>query len=452
MGAFMRIVVMAVVMVVAVMGNAATFQAGHPSTTDNDDSCDIALMPAATLLLPYFEVDVTSPQTKALTTLFTVTNTTQYPQIARVTIWSDLGFPTLNFNVFLTGYDVQSINLYDVLVRGVVAPPSGTSSLTEPGFRSMANNSNPNFAPDAAAQCEINPGPIPNSIRTDVLSALTAGRLAACGSSMVGLTHANAIGYATIDVVKSCTVTLPIETAYYNDLLYDNALTGDFSILNPNDATGNYAAGNPLVHIRAIPEGGAAATFVATNLPYTFYDRYTPRATPSIDRRQPLPAAFSARYIQGGTGAFNTNFEVWREGVTGGGAACSDYKKNFGNAAPTVEIVRFDEHENPYRYAPCQILCTPLLISLPEASSTASSSGLFPPVTGSDVGGWMFMNLSNGGSASYSKSRHSQNWVVVSMYAEGRYSVAFDATMMANGCTAAPAAGAPIAPGPNAAP
>ena len=77
-------------------------------------------------------------------------------------------------------------------------------------------------------------------------------------------------------------------------------------MINPNSSTGNYASGNPLVHIRAIPEGGAAGTVVATNLPYTFYDRYTPRTTPAMDRRQPLPAAFTARYIQGGTAAFRT--------------------------------------------------------------------------------------------------------------------------------------------------
>jgi hypothetical protein len=287
---------------------------------------------------------------------------------------------------------------------------------------------------------------------SDVLSALTAGTISLCGNAKVGMTHANAIGYVTIDVVKSCTVTLPTETAYYNDLLYDNALTGDFAIINPNEATGNYAGGNPLVHIRAIPEGGAAATFVPTNLPYTFYDRYTPRATPAMDRRQPLPATFSARFIQGGAGAFNTNFEIWREGVTGSGAACSDYAKNFGSAAAVADVVRFDEHENPYGYAPCPILCQPLVITLPEASSTSTSAPVFPVMTGTDIGGWMYLNLNNGGAASYSKTRHSQNWVVVSMYAEGRYSVAFDATMLSNGCTAAPAAGAPIGPGPNSVP
>lgn len=83
---------------------------GQP-TAKNDDTCDIALLPAATLLLPYFEVDLSSPVERARTTYFTVINTTRQPQIAHVTIWSDWAYPVIDFNVFLTGYDVQPINL-----------------------------------------------------------------------------------------------------------------------------------------------------------------------------------------------------------------------------------------------------------------------------------------------------------------------------------------------------
>src|ERR1041385_5528572 len=109
--------------------------AAGPATTNNDDSCDIAVLPAATLLLPYFDVDFQSPATIAHTTLFTVQNTTAMPQIARVTLWTDWAYPMLTFNIFLTGYDVQSINLRDVFARGVVAPGraaegDGTSNRT----------------------------------------------------------------------------------------------------------------------------------------------------------------------------------------------------------------------------------------------------------------------------------------------------------------------------------
>src|SRR5438094_234171 len=90
-----------------------------PTTTNNDDSCDIGVAPAATLLLPYFEVDFRSTQTTARTTLFTITNVSAFPQIVHVVVWTDWSYAALDFNIFLTGYDVQSINLYDLFSRGV---------------------------------------------------------------------------------------------------------------------------------------------------------------------------------------------------------------------------------------------------------------------------------------------------------------------------------------------
>src|SRR4051812_36289759 len=122
--------------------------AAGPTTTNNDDSCDIGTAPAATLLLPYFEVETA---TRGVDTFFTVTNVGNLPQIAHVTLWTDWSFPVLDFNIFLTGYDVQSISLYDIIVNGIVAPtnPSltagGTSSNTAPGTLSAANSANTNL-------------------------------------------------------------------------------------------------------------------------------------------------------------------------------------------------------------------------------------------------------------------------------------------------------------------
>lgn len=407
------------------------------AATTNNTSCDIAVLPAATLLLPYFEVDLTSPQTSARTTLFTIVNTSRYPQIARVTIWSDLAYPLMTFNIFLTGYDVQAINLYDILgPTPTIAPPSGTTSSTTPGDRSLPNNSNPNFAPSASNDCLINPGAIPVPLANDIRSALMIGKIPACGAARVGLVHFYAVGYITIDVVKTCGSAFPTSTAYYDDLLYDNVLTGDYEIINPDPVTGNYAGGNPLVHIRAIPEGGAGGVVVPTTLPFTFYDRYTPAASRAIDRRQPLPSTFAARFIQGGPTAFSTEFHIWREGVTGGNAACTDYATNFGDKTAAADVVRFDEHENPSALTCPPILCAPPVLNLPPSSTTRSDNGSYPPMVSNDVGGWMFLSLSNTGtSAAYSQHRRSQNWVDISMFAEGRFSVNYDATMLANGCT-----------------
>jgi hypothetical protein len=461
----------------AATAGSAFFTGTGPTTTNNDDSCDISTAPAATLLLPYFEVDIASNQTTAQTTLFTITNVTQIPQIAHVTVWTDLSYPVLDFNIFLTGYDVQGINLYDVIARGFVASTVGTSiddAISPIGARSLDNDANPNFLASVASDCSILPGPIPANILADVRSGLTTGRISACGSSQVGLVHANAIGYVTVDVAATCSVALPIEPTYYSgEILFDNVLIGDYQQINPNPATGNYAGGNPMVHIRAVPEGGpAGAPAVPTNLPYTFYDRYTLGNTVrTIDRRQPLPSAFAARFIQGGTGAFNTNFKIWREGVTGPLAACSAYVRNgaSGTEMQVRDIVRFDEHENPTvnaqqtRVSPVQTTT----VVLPETSSTSTSAGIYPPLsTSGDVGGWMYLNLNNGGSIAYSVTtagvsqataptirdfrtgtsttnanavRQNQDWVIVSLFAEGRYSVDFDAAWLGNGCSPAPA-------------
>ena len=438
---------------------AAALPAGA-ATTNNDDSCDIAHLPAATLLLPYFEVDFQSPAQTAKTTIFTVQNVTNTPQIARVTLWTDWAFPAVTFNLFLTGYDVRPINLYDVFAHGSIA-----SQTAPPGERSLANDANPHFLPSAASSCAGNPSVIPATTLADLQIAFTGGKTTSfCNSSQVGGVHFNAAtGYATIDLVATCGVTSPADRAFYDEILFDNVLSGDYEIVNPNKATGNYAGGNPLVHIRAIPEGGNAGESRATNLPYTFYDRFTGSLRQrTFDRRQPLPSAFAARFIEGGTGAFNTELRMWREGLTN---ACGKYQDN---ATMTYgDVVRFDEHENPtVLVRRCFEICNPP--TLPVLSSVPTSASLFfpAPYPSGDVGGWMYLNLDNGGSTAYTAARDgfartssigprgSQGWVVTSMVAEGRYAVGTDALALGNGCSPVPEVGfkAVIGPAPNRTP
>ena len=73
----------------------------------------VADQPAATLLLPYFEVDLANPA--GPNTLFSVNNASASAALAHVTIWSDVHVPVFSFNVYLTGYDVQTIDLRAVI-------------------------------------------------------------------------------------------------------------------------------------------------------------------------------------------------------------------------------------------------------------------------------------------------------------------------------------------------
>ncbi|HEV7672396.1 MAG TPA: hypothetical protein VGS22_28080, partial [Thermoanaerobaculia bacterium] len=74
--------------------------------------CTIDDVPAATLLLPYFEVDLSNPN--GINTLFSINNASATAVLAHVVLWSDLSVPTFDFNVYLTGYDVQSISIRDI--------------------------------------------------------------------------------------------------------------------------------------------------------------------------------------------------------------------------------------------------------------------------------------------------------------------------------------------------
>jgi hypothetical protein len=70
-------------------------------------------VPAATLLLPYFEVDLDDGQ--GINTFFSVSNSSASAAVAHIVLWSDLAVPVLTFDVYLTGYDTQAMDLRKVL-------------------------------------------------------------------------------------------------------------------------------------------------------------------------------------------------------------------------------------------------------------------------------------------------------------------------------------------------
>src|SRR5258708_4915644 len=92
---------------------------------DMTGNCRLANQPAATLLVPYFEVDLNDPSGR--TTLVSVNNAAPRPTLARMVLWTDWGIPTLAFDVYLTGYDVQTFNLRDVFNGQLPATGPGVS-------------------------------------------------------------------------------------------------------------------------------------------------------------------------------------------------------------------------------------------------------------------------------------------------------------------------------------
>jgi hypothetical protein len=391
------------------------------ATTSNDDSCDIGVAPAATLLLPYFEVDLDDPN--GAQTIFTITNVTNVDRIARVTLWTDYVFPVLTFNVQLTGYGMQSINLYDVIARGVIGPPAQAA-------RGRYSQPNP------ASTCGAPPNRLSSEWPAYLQLAFTEGIAAAHGSSPacynVGGEHENAVGYATVDLVTNCSTNDPFAAEYWTeDLGFDNVFIGDYQQV---DATNDSAQGGPMVHIRAIPEGGTPAERMArgSKLPRTFYTLFQPPQTPKLDGRQPLPSVFAARWITAIGPGFDSRFKIWREGKRGSQVTCATYDDNV---TTFPEFVLFDDAENGVGVTGKCVRCSPapLDIYVPATSlSSIHDSSLFPQLSNGATSGWLYLNLDN----DTADAAASSNWVIASMRAGGRYAVDLDAAFLGNGCSA----------------
>ena len=79
--------------------------------------CAFDNTPAATLLYPFVAYNY-AEGASGVNTLFSVTNTSSEAQIVHVTVWTDFSVAILDFNILLTGYDVQSMDIRTILAAG----------------------------------------------------------------------------------------------------------------------------------------------------------------------------------------------------------------------------------------------------------------------------------------------------------------------------------------------
>jgi hypothetical protein len=77
-------------------------------------------VPASTLLLPYFEVDLDDVNGES--TSFRVANSSPLPVIAHVVLWSDWAIPTFGFEIYLDGNGAVDVDLHEVFAGRLPAP------------------------------------------------------------------------------------------------------------------------------------------------------------------------------------------------------------------------------------------------------------------------------------------------------------------------------------------
>ncbi|HEX6899091.1 MAG TPA: hypothetical protein VF789_05230 [Thermoanaerobaculia bacterium] len=399
--------------------------------------CDNDVVPAATLLLPYFEVDLNS--SSGVTTLFSVNNASATAVLAHVVVWADLSVPVLDFNIYLTGYDVQTMNLRDILAgnlpRTASAGQDGTDTISPHGLFSQDIN---------FASCSglLPPPPLPANFVQHLRQSLTGQSSSFLGNRCAGRNLGDNIarGYVTVDTVNNCTLRFPGDAGYFGpggtgDATNQNVLWGDFFLVNPGQ---NFAQGNPLVHIEA--SGTNPETSVAGE--YTFYGRYV--NWQATDNREPLATNFGTRFVTGGDFTGGTDLLVWRDSkVNQQPFTCPAV---FGVRPPWYPlgqegIVIFDEEETPEVPQTFPVSPQPptnTVTPFPAETQRTTVGGADFPVP-FDFG-WLYLNLNTTVAAAGNNPPEdpaaAQAWVVTVMDADGRFSVGYDALRLDNACNA----------------
>jgi len=368
------------------LGVALAFGAAAPPARA-EGGAHIANEPAATLLLPYFEVSVPKKvggKPKGTTTVFTLHNADDVGVLARVNLWSDLGVPVSFFHVYLTGYDVQTIDLAEILAGRLpqtasagqdpadLISPLGPVSTSDINYASCAD-----FLP---------PDPLPSESIEHLRASLTGKPSVLFGNQCLGRDYGEkkpiARGYVTVDTVNSCTLLFPDSIYFATTATDQNVLFGDWFIA---DKQGVY--GDALVHIRA-----DAAEFVPGD--YTFYARQV--GAVATDHRQPLATNFGGRFANDKKDPLfprGTSAIVWRDVKATSQAPfdCASAPSFFPLAQE--QIVAFDDEENAEvpQLPAVPPLPPDIILPFPGAAQRASIGTPEFPV--SFARGWLYLNL-----------------------------------------------------------
>ncbi|HEX9943399.1 MAG TPA: hypothetical protein VGG03_15390 [Thermoanaerobaculia bacterium] len=403
-------------------------------------TCIIEETPAATLLLPYFEVDLNNPN--GLTTLFSMNNASAAAVLAHVVIWSDLAVPVLGFNVYLTGYDVQTINLRDILISGAL-PPTASSG------QDPSDNISPQgvFSQDrdfASCAGVLPPSNLPDNFIQHLQLALTGRPSPVLDNRCAGRNLGDNIarGYVTVDVVSNCTLRFPGDAGYFaaggtGDATNQNELWGDYFYVNPGES---FAQGETLVHIQA----DASNPELSTAGQYTFYGRYV--GWSAADNRQPLSTNFAVRFLNGGLFSGGSSLVVWRDPKINQQAfvcpAILGIRPPWFPLNPEARLaVVFDEQEQPL-FLQEPIIdpqpSPPTFVPFPAAAQRTRVGGTALPVPFQF--GWLYLNLNDSvvvaGPNPPEDPAAAQAWVTVIMDANGRFSVGFEAIKLDRACKA----------------
>lgn len=383
---------------------------------DLTGNCRLANQPAATLLIPYFEVDLDNLQ--GATTLVSVNNSAPRPALARVVLWTDWGVPTLAFDVYLTGYDVQTINLRDVFtgalpVTGPAVSPSQPPSESGPPFAGCGTSAVESTPVGLTQQAFLRAAHSGRRL-PDVKPAQCAASFHAPGSLLTG--------YMTVDVVNRCSppsisgiANTPADPTYFAKggtglASDDNVLWGDVFYVN---APQKQAASQPALALLADKDFFQPGS-------YTFYGRYN--GFNSSDDRMPLSSLYYVRFFDGGPFTGGTDLLVWRDTRIADASSVPCGTAPSWSPPGEEQIVFFDEQENAG--------AIPDSNAFPVATQRVHVGS--PSLSVGPTAGWLMLDLWR------QDGTHTQGWVGSLVSLGGRFSSGHEALRADDLCNFGP--------------
>ena len=336
--------------------------------------CALDAVPASTLLFPFVQYDFDQGRIddSGQTTLFAITNVSSEAVIVHVTVWTDYSVAILDFNLTLTGYDVQAINIRDIFREGILpSDDSGANEWWDGGTPPGSNAGDPplddgpyssfnelwagaldtyfiNYGlpdPQSTAGLLCDPAvydasPVnyraPDGNIPPGTLAIFEGYLRSSENVETGYSDCNWGGdvtnlfplgtwftnqapratamYITADVVNACNKDLPDGqfAAYFSTAPLSSGVRIANQLMGDQiwlDAANNYSEADNAVHLEA--NAGIVSTPIGAKMSTFYHGLHTTDAT-AQDYREPLPTAWGFRYMNApGTDVFSW-VRAWR--------------------------------------------------------------------------------------------------------------------------------------------
>jgi hypothetical protein len=315
--------------------------------------CAIDQVPAATLLVPYFELDLAPGAGDDV--ILSINNSEAQAALAHVTFWTDWAQPTVSFEIYLTGFDVQAFSLRQAFASGDL--PITADLQSDPG-----DTISPSPGPGAEASfpnCQnffpfyVNPILTGNRLER-LRDGHTGQPIAALGNRCLGADRGDQVarGYITVDSVSRCSVVFPNDSSA--ELPYF-AQGGTGIANNRNTLWGDYvmhrAADTDVEPLSMVHVEAGASLPGPTG--YTFYGSFA-SAAGGKDNREPLGSVWAVGNWRGepiwmhSPAQVATDLLVWRD-PTAAPAAANGLVCGVGPdwaPLPQNSVYCFDESEN----------------------------------------------------------------------------------------------------------